>query len=84
MSSPVSVNDCHFAHHDTSQSRMDPVKKESMCPIKSYAGFSLPGHGVDGVRKTNQDSLIMYCITLLHFLLKHRLVTDYMLFSPQD
>ena len=79
MSSPVSVNDRHLAHQDSSHSHMDPVKKENMCPIKSYAGFSLPGHGVDGVRKTNQDSLIMYCINLLHLLITNCLMTEYIL-----
>ena len=79
MSSPVSVNDRHLAHQDSSHSHMDPVKKENMCPIKSYAGFSLPGHGVDGVRKTNQDSLIMYCINLLHLLVTNCLMTEYIL-----
>jgi hypothetical protein len=36
-----------------------PVKKEPICVIKSYAGYSLGGRQ-GNLAKVNQDSLVMY------------------------
>jgi hypothetical protein len=45
---------------ETEEMMMDPiVKPENICLVRSYAGYSLGGHGAQSAKKVNQDSIVM-------------------------
>ena len=45
---------------------IQPIRKDPICHIRSYAGYSLAGHGPENMRKVNQDSLVMYVFLIVN------------------
>ena len=56
--SPEMIHD-EDVNRESSYDHIQPIRKDPVCYIRSYAGYSLPGHGPENMKKSNQDALVM-------------------------